>query len=386
MAYQPGLLAICGEETLEHFQVGLHREISQFAHLAQDGQFVRVLHHAKVFEGGGHAGQVGVVGIHDEGVVGRAEEFAAIVCGAIFGDGGIDVGIGHTEMYARTDGAKGIADIVRADELGGHTIPITARTAPTEAQAGVASHHFALNGILMARQSIGYGGQANCLTAQDVVLAVEEDVTTALAEVVVEFALRADYTLEGTKAFKVGHADVGDDATVSLHDATEVGNLAGMVGTRFNDGQLVLGAEAQEGFGHADVVVEVALGVEEAEFAAEDGGEKFLGGGLAVRTRHLEDGQGEFAAVAGCQLLHGRKDIVHEYIAVAMHHCGIVDHGIGTATFEGLGCKLIAIKVAALEREKDAVGNQSAGVGSHLGVRQKNLIKFIVLGHNMAYF
>ena len=69
-----------------------------------------------------------------------------------------------------------------------------------------------------------------------------------------------------------------------------------------------------------------------------------------------------------------------------MHHCGIVDHGIGTATFEGLGCELIAIKVAALEREEDAVGNQSAGVGSHLGVRQKNLIKFIVLGHNMAYF
>ena len=86
------------------------------------------------------------------------------------------------------------------------------------------------------------------------------------------------------KIFNVRGADVGDHAPVGRGDARQRGNLAGVIHAHLDHGEFVLRHEAQQLQGQAEIVIQIALGFEDAELCAERGGDGFLGGGFPGRA------------------------------------------------------------------------------------------------------
>ena len=105
------------------------------------------------------------------------------------------------------------------------------------------------------------------------VVCVDENGGVRLSEEVVELALRLHYALEAAEATEMRPSDVCDDAAVRLYNLHECLYLARMVGTHLYHGDVVRCVQAQQCQRHSDMVVEVALREEQAEFAAEDGGQ-----------------------------------------------------------------------------------------------------------------
>ena len=71
LTYQPHVMQIVGLQHVYNALVLLGRGIAQFPHVAQDSHLIRHLHKGKVVDGSLHAGRVGVVGIHNQLVMGR---------------------------------------------------------------------------------------------------------------------------------------------------------------------------------------------------------------------------------------------------------------------------------------------------------------------------
>ena len=91
-----------------------------------------------------------------------------------------------------------------------------------------------------------------------------------------------DHALERAEALQVGLAHIRYQSAIGLHDAAQCGNLAGMVGAGFHNGNVVFWPQAQQGLRHPDVVVEVPQGVEHVETFREHCRGQFLGCCLAV--------------------------------------------------------------------------------------------------------
>ena len=164
---------------------------------------------------------------------------------------------------------------------------------------------------------------------------------------------------------------------VWLHDFAQRGDFAGVVGARLDNGDFMVGAEAQQGFGHADVVVEVTLREEHLIFFAQHGRHEFLGRGLAVRARDLQRGQGEAAAVEGGELLERVEHVGHMNKPFVAFRFGIVHYGVGAACRQCLVGKLIAVERCASQGEEYGAFGAVARVGSHRGVREVEVVKFV---------
>jgi hypothetical protein len=79
------------------------------------------------------------------------------------------------------------------------------------------------------------------------------------------------------------------------------GQFAGMIGAGFQHGRLMSALQAQQGQGHAHIIVETGFAPEGRLFLAQNRGDQFLGRGLAVGTAHGHHRQLEFAPVGGSQ-------------------------------------------------------------------------------------
>ena len=170
---------------------------------------------------------------------------------------------------------------------------------------------------------------------------------------------------------------VGDDATVGFHDVDKSLDVAGMACAHLHDSDLMVLGEAQQGLGHADVVVEVALREEHVVTLAQDGSKQLLGCGLAVGACDAYNLCAEGAAVMQGKLLQGVQTVVGEdEPRVALNGIfGLVDHGVGAALVKSCCCKLVAVERFALEREEDASFGTVATVGCDNGVLLENFVK-----------
>ena len=98
----------------------------------------------------------------------------------------------------------------------------------------------------------------------------------------IQFGLGLDDALKATEAFQMCFSDVGDEAIIRVGDLAEEVNFTWMVGTHLHDGDLGLGLDAQQGDGHADVVVEVTHRVDDVVFLGQHSRDELFGGCLAV--------------------------------------------------------------------------------------------------------
>ena len=95
---------------------------------------------------------------------------------------------------------------------------------------------------------------------------VEEEQAVMSLEEIVQFSFRAFHALEAAESLQVGTAHVGDQSAGGLHVLDELLYVPGMGCSHLDDGDFVLGADAEQRTRHADIVVVVRLGMVYVEF------------------------------------------------------------------------------------------------------------------------
>ena len=216
--------------------------------------------------------------------------------------------------------------------------------------------------------AVAHGLQPGSYGFQVRVVIVQEDGASAFpAQVVIQFSLGAHHSLKGAEALQVCLAYVGDEAVVGFGYFHQFADVAGVVGSHFHYGQLVLGLHAQQGKRYADVVVQVALGVEHVDVFGQYGGNQFFRGCLSVGAGNAQQGDAQGAAVQPGQLLQGLQAVVDKQVArvAGRHMLGAVDHGVCTACLQRFGGKGIAIEVFAFQGNEQGTCGAVAAVGCH---------------------
>ena len=339
---------------------------AKLTHVAQYHHLVCVLHKREVRQRRRHARGVGIVGIHDETVASHLLQLAASVRRIVGSKRLVNLFGANAEGEADGDSGTKVGDVIGSDEMRADRVPRLIDVCPPleldEWPRAAYPSFDVRQGIVLERKAT----TASHLKEVGVE-GIQEHFSSASMDVVVEFALRLLHALEASKALKMSASDVGDESEVSLSYAAESCYLAGMVGTRLDDGHFVLRLDTQEGERHADVVVQVALGAEHALPLREDGRGQFLGGRLTVGTRNLQHRSAPSPAMVGGQLLQSLQHIGNkDEPFVQGRHAGIIDHSEGTARLEGLGGELVAVERSTLQGKEDAALGRVAAVGRHL--------------------
>ena len=114
--------------------------LAQLPHVAQDDHLVRMFDAREIVQGGHHRCQVGIVGVDDQLVAGRAAVLRATQARVVARQGVVDVRRSDAEMQADRHGGQHIIYIIVADELCRHLMIVAVVTAPTEAQHRFARH------------------------------------------------------------------------------------------------------------------------------------------------------------------------------------------------------------------------------------------------------
>ena len=199
------------------------------------------------------------------------------------------------------------------------------------------------------------------------IVGIVEGQATGLAQIVVKFALGLLHPFEGAEAQNVRLAHVGDQAAGGLGDLHQRGDLARGGRAQLDHGRARPGVDAEEGERHADMVVQVAVGINGFVLAGHHGAHQFLRGGLAVGAGDADHGDIELAAVVGGQILQ-RFQHVFNQIAFALAGLdalqrGAVHHRDAGALFEGLHGEVVAVKGLAFEGEEHRTFRDGAAVG-----------------------
>ena len=90
-----------------------------------------------------------------------------------------------------------------------------------------------------------------------------------------------------------------DDAYLRPRYRRQLSDLAAHVHSHLQNHGLVLGTQTQDGQRQADFIVGVALALECHEALGQDGGDRFLGGGLGDAAGHADHERREASAPRG---------------------------------------------------------------------------------------
>ncbi len=137
----------------------------------------------------------------------------------------------------------------------------------------------------------GHGGHARVVRVQNR--------APARGEPRHERALFGGHPLERAQPLQVGRADVGDDRDVRPADFGQARDLSRQAGAELEYGPLVARFETEEGQRDADLVVEVARGLQDRETARQDGGRHAARARLAVGAGDRHDRGRAAAPMAG---------------------------------------------------------------------------------------
>ena len=74
---------------------------------------------------------------------------------------------------------------------------------------------------------------------------------------VIEFSFRLDNPLERAESFQMGFAYIGDNTIIRFGYFTKELDFSLVVGSHFNDGEVMFLFQPQQSRGHADVIVEI---------------------------------------------------------------------------------------------------------------------------------
>ena len=137
-----------------------------------------------------------------------------------------------------------------------------------------------------------------------------------------------DDPFERAEAQEVRLPYVGDDAKIGLCNVHQFLDVARMAGSHLYHTHLVLLLQPQQGKGHADGIVQIALRIENVEFLAKHGSNELFGCGFAIGASDADEGSAQLSAMMACQGLQGLKTVFHQRIAlvIGLEISGVVNH------------------------------------------------------------
>ena len=182
-----------------------------------------------------------------------------------------------------------------------------------------------------------------------------------------DLALGLGDRLAASQTADVGRTHVGNHGEIRFATAAKPPDFAQAPHAHLHDHGPVLGRGLEQGQGHADVVVFVALAGPHGTPGGQHGAEQLPGGGFAGRTGHRQHRDGQLAAPEQAQLLVGRQGVVHQPAGQARGdqpgliplHQGRLGPKAG-----GFGQKAMAVEAFAHQGHKQAAGTQLAAVGA----------------------
>ena len=209
----------------------------------------------------------------------------------------------------------------------------------------------------------------------------------AAAQKIVQLSFPFFHPLRSPETFQVGLTRIGDDTVGGEGIFTIAFDLLLVVGAHFDDGELGIFFYGENSERDADVVVQVALGSIGDVGRGQDGVHQLLGGCLSVAARDGDKRDIELLTVIKGQLLQGGERVFHQDQPVgkrACFHGSFVDDGIGSASFQGLCGKGIAVEVGTFQCKKEVALPELAGIGLHGWVLKVDLIE-LGDGHGQIY-
>ena len=144
-------------------------------------------------------------------------------------------------------------------------------------------------------------------------------------------------------------ADVGDHAPIGRGDAGERGNFAGVIHAHFDDGEFMLGHQAQKLQRQTEIIIEIALRLEDVKLCAERGSDGLFGSGFAGRAGDGHDTPTPLAAHMVGERLHGSERIFRDQEGMGKSSIGqgsgtrARDYGGHCAAFECCNGKIVTI-------------------------------------------
>ena len=199
---------------------------------------------------------------------GGGDELRAAVAGGVAGEGFVDTLGSYVKVKADGDRSECVSEVVVPDEVSLYGTLLNAKggAGPGEVEEELITRAW---GSLPDDTCLGVGAVVYTVDTfahllKRLVFGTEEDDTLACAEAIIELALGTAYPFDGAEALEVRPTDVGDEPVVGLSDGAELIDVPRLAGAHLDESKLMLWGEAQEGQGDTDMVVEVALGIEEA--------------------------------------------------------------------------------------------------------------------------
>ena len=120
-----------------------------------------------------------------------------------------------------------------------------------------------------------------------------------------QLALGLENVLPATQTFNMGIANIGNDAHIRLSQAGQIIDLSRLIHSHLQNADLCGGVQTENGHGHSNVVVEVALGFKDLILGRQHRRDHILGGSLAYAACHAYDRDPETPLIPGGQITQG---------------------------------------------------------------------------------
>ena len=133
------------------------------------------------------------------------------------------------------------------------------------------------------------------------------------------------------------------------------------------------------------MIIEVALGIEEAVGRREDGCGQLLGRRLTIRPSDRDDRDAQLLTVVAGEQLQGLQAVLDEDRALVDLCVGVIDDSIGSASLQcGTGI-LIAVEACSAQGEEDTALGELAGIGAHHGVGEVDGVEIFYRDHESGH-
>lgn len=146
----------------------------------------------------------------------------------------------------------------------------------------------------------------------------------------------------------MGQSNIGDHAVCRLGNLAQLGDFSLVVGPHFHKGEFSVHRHGEQREGHANVVVQVAMGSMHIEFPAQYRLDELFGGGFAIAACESKYRCFKTPPVGLCQALKGLESIVHRHNARSLYG-RVVHHSSDAAFGDGLMGKGVAVETLAFQ-------------------------------------
>ena len=184
------------------------------------------------------------------------------------------------------------------------------------------------------------------------VIAVEHS-KAILRQIKHDFAFGLADVFHAAQKLHMGFTHVGNQTTVRLGNAAQLGNLAQAAHAHLHNGNVRIRLNAQQGFRQTDFIIEVALSFYNIIFTAQASSQQILRRGFAVGACDSKNLQTLLTQTVGMRklLVSKQRILYHEHSNACRQAANLMGYNNARSTqLHSLGAIVMAVKIIALQR------------------------------------